>query len=115
MAGGCAAEPFFHEVYKRLAPYGITIETQAIQNRYFGECVTVGGLVTGGDLIDQLSGCDFGRALLVPRAMLKADEDVFLDGMTKKDVENALNTNILPIANGGELIETIFMETGENK
>ena len=115
MAGGVAAEPFFTELYKKLIPYGITIETQAIHNRYFGESVTVGGLVTGGDLVGQLSGRDFGEALLIPRAMLKADENVFLDGMTKQEAEQALNTAILPVATGEELVETIFGETGENE
>lgn len=115
MAGGTAAEPFFREVYRRLIPYGVTIETQAIQNRYFGESVTVGGLVTGGDLIEQLRGRDFGEALLIPRAMLKADENVFLDGMTKQEAEAALHTDIIPVATGEELIETIFEETGENE
>ena len=65
MAGGVSAEPFFRESYKKLIPFGITIDTRAIQNRYFGESVTVGGLVTGGDLIEQLKGENFGRALLI--------------------------------------------------
>ncbi len=115
MAGGVAAEPFCREAYQRLIPYGITIETQAIENHYFGDSVTVGGLVTGGDLIEQLKGRDFGEALLIPRAMLKADENVFLDGMSKQEVEKALNTTILPVATGEELVETIFEETGEKE
>ncbi len=115
MAGGVAAEPFCRKLYEKLVPYGVSIETQAIQNRYFGESVTVGGLVTGGDLIEQLRGRDFGEALLIPRAMLKADENVFLDGTTKREAEKILNTTIIPVATGGELVETIFGKTGENE
>ncbi|MCE5189089.1 MAG: DUF512 domain-containing protein [Eubacteriales bacterium] len=110
MAGGVSAEPFFRESYKRLLPFGITIETSAIRNRYFGESVTVGGLVTGGDLIDQLKGADFGRALLIPRAMLKADEEIFLDGVTREEAEEALGVRIIPVASGEDLVEIVFSE-----
>ena len=110
MAGGVSAEPFFRESYKQLLPYGIQIDTHAIQNRFFGESVTVGGLVTGGDLIDQLKGKDFGRALLIPRAMLKADEALFLDGVSLAEAENTLHTRILPVASGEDLIEILFSE-----
>jgi len=110
MAGGTSAHAFFQESYKQLLPYGITIDTRAIQNRYFGESVTVGGLITGGDLVDQLKGEDFGRALLIPRAMLKADEELFLDGMSKVKAETTLNTRIIPIATGEDLVELIFSE-----
>ena len=110
MAGGVSAEPFFRESYKQLSPYGITIETRAIKNRFFGENVTVGGLVTGGDLVEQLAGANFGTALLIPRAMLKADEDLFLDGMTIHQAEQALNTRIIPVSTGEDLVEIIFSE-----
>ena len=105
-----SAEPFFRESYQKLVPYGVTIETRAVRNRYFGENVTVGGLVTGGDLIEQLKGESFGRALLIPRAMLKADEEVFLDGVTREEAEAALNTRIIPVASGEDLVEIIFSE-----
>lgn len=110
MAGGVSAEPFFRESYQKLIPYGVSIETRAIRNRYFGESVTVGGLVTGGDLIDQLRGADFGRALLIPRAMLKADEEVFLDGVTKTEAEEALGVRIIPVASGEDLVEILYSE-----
>ena len=108
MAGGVSAEPFFRSSYKQLLAYGIQIDTRAIQNRFFGETVTVGGLITGDDLIEQLKGEDFGRALLIPRAMLKADEELFLDGVTLAQAEAALGTRILPVATGEDLIEIVF-------
>jgi NifB/MoaA-like Fe-S oxidoreductase len=95
-AGGTSAHGFFAQSYRQLMPYGVTIDTRAIKNRFFGESVTVGGLITGGDLVEQLMGADFGHALLIPRAMLKADEEIFLDGMTKAEAEAKLNTRIIP-------------------
>lgn len=108
MAGGVSAEPFFRKAYRALEPYGVFIETRAVVNRYFGESVTVGGLVTGGDLTEQLAGSDFGCALLIPRAMLKADESVFLDGMTLFEAERRLGTKIIPVSSGDDLIEIVF-------
>ncbi|MEZ4626904.1 MAG: DUF512 domain-containing protein [Eubacteriales bacterium] len=110
MAGGTSAHDFFAESYKQLIPYGITIDTRAIKNHFFGESVTVGGLVTGGDLVEQLKGVDFGRALLIPRAMLKADEELFLDGMHLSDAEKTLGTRIIPVSTGEDLVEIIFSE-----
>jgi len=110
VAGGTSAYDFFVESYKQLLPYGITLDLRAIKNRFFGESVTVGGLITGGDLVEQLKGEDFGRALLIPRAMLKADEELFLDGMSKAEAEAALKTRIIPVATGEDLVEIIFSE-----
>jgi NifB/MoaA-like Fe-S oxidoreductase len=55
-------------------------------------------------------GEDFGRALLIPRAMLKADEELFLDGMRKSEAEKKLGTRIIPVASGDHLVEIIFSE-----
>ena len=60
--------------------------------------------------MEQLRGEDFGRALLIPRAMLKADEELFLDGMRKSEAEEALGTRIIPVASGEDLVEIIFSE-----
>lgn len=108
MAGGKLAAPYFRKTYEALLPYGVTIDARAIENTYFGGEVTVAGLITGGDLVSQLVGADFGAGLLIPRCMLKADEDVFLDGMTLAEVENALQTKLLPVRSGEELIQTVF-------
>jgi putative radical SAM enzyme (TIGR03279 family) len=110
VAGGTSAQAFFAESYRQLLPYHITLDVRAIRNRFFGESVTVGGLITGGDLVEQLMGEDFGRALLIPRAMLKADEELFLDGMRKSEAEKKLGTRIIPVASGDHLVEIIFSE-----
>ncbi len=66
MAGGVSAHTFFTESYSQLLPYGISIDTRAIRNRFFGESVTVGGLVTGETLSSSSKAKTSRRALLIP-------------------------------------------------
>ena len=61
---------------------GIDIRVRAIENRFFGEKITVAGLVTGVDLAEQLGGEALGDRLLLPSAMLRHERDKFLDDMT---------------------------------
>ena len=84
-----------------------------IKNRFFGETVTVAGLTTGRDLTGQLLPLrdELGSRVLIPRSMLKADEDIFLDDMTLAEAESALGVPLIP--NGGEpdeLLECILYE-----
>lgn len=77
-----------------------------IINHFFGETITVTGLVTGGDLIEQLSGKDLGEALLLPSNMFRAGEEVFLDDVTRLDVENALGIPVHIVeVDGGSFVE----------
>lgn len=69
----------------------VKINTEKIINNFFGETITVAGLITAGDLINQLKGKNLGDELIIPKVMLKADEPVFLDDLTVSDVEKALN------------------------
>ena len=65
---------------------GLTIVPVAVENRLFGESVTVSGLVTGNDIVEALAGVDIGRALLVPDVMLKEGEGVFLDDVSLEEL-----------------------------
>jgi len=67
----------------------------AIRNDFFGETVTVAGLVTGGDLIAQLTGRDLGERLLIPSCMLRHGENVFLDDLTTDDVSARLGVPVV--------------------
>ncbi|MCI8422114.1 MAG: DUF512 domain-containing protein [Lawsonibacter sp.] len=79
-----------------------------IRNRFFGETITVAGLVTGGDLIGQLQGQSLGQRLLIPASMLRAGENVFLDDVTTDDVEQALGVPVIPVPQDGyELLDAI--------
>lgn len=77
---------------------GVAIDVRPIRNRYFGEQVTVTGLLTGQDLIEQLSGQDLGAAVLLPEVMLKNDDDIFLDDLSLEELEDRLQVPILKIA-----------------
>ncbi len=79
----------------------VTVQVIPILNRFFGETITVTGLITAGDLIDQLKDKDLGDELLISKQMLKADEPIFLDDMHLDDVKAALNIKITPTANDG--------------
>lgn len=89
-------------------------EVVAIQNKFFGETVTVSGLITGKDLIDGLKGKIIGEALIIPSNMLRAETDVFLDDVTVSDVEKALNTKVLVSLNGYDLAEKIAGVSGND-
>ena len=110
IAGGTAAYPFLSELYRSLSPFGITIDIHPIPNRWFGGNVHVAGLVTGSDLIAELTGKNLSDPLLIPKNMLREQEDVFLDGMTLRDVETALGVSIRPFSDGTELISYLFKE-----
>lgn len=87
----------------------ITINTRAIKNNFFGGGVNVSGLVTGGDLIDQLRDDDLGDRLIIPSSMLRFENDLFLDDVSTDDVEQKLNITLVPINNNGnDLVEAVI-------
>lgn len=87
----------------------ITINTRAIKNNFFGGGVNVSGLVTGGDLIDQLRGDDLGDRLIIPSSMLRFENDLFLDDVSTDDVELELGVTLVPVNNNGnDLVEAVI-------
>lgn len=80
-----------------------------IRNDFFGDTITVTGLITAQDLIAQLNGIDLGENLLLSQAMVRRDSDVFLDDLTIDDVEKALNVKIRTTPSDGyELLDAIM-------
>ena len=87
----------------------ITINTRSIKNNFFGGGVNVSGLVTGGDLIDQLRGDDLGDRLIIPSSMLRFENDLFLDDVSTDDVERKLGVTLVPVNNNGnDLVEAVI-------
>lgn len=80
-----------------------------IVNDFFGEMITVSGLLTGQDLIRQLQGKELGNCLLIPANMVKSDADIFLDDVTKEDAEKALQVPLVIVKSSGyELVRQLL-------
>ena len=77
------------------------IDVYAVENDFFGHNITVTGLITGGDIINQLKGRDLGEQLLISESALRRSEDVFLDNTTVGDVEKALGVEVRVVPNDG--------------
>lgn len=92
---GVSAYPVLKDVIEEMeVRYGCILQLVAIPNTFFGGAVTVAGLVTGGDILSQLSGLDPGQKVLLPRVMLRRGEAVFLDDMTLTELERALKVPV---------------------
>ncbi len=89
----------------------VSFNVYTIRNDFFGENITVAGLITGRDIISQLKGAKLGKYLLIPDCMMKADEDIFLDNTTLADLESTLQvkTHIVK-SNGLDLVDFIMKE-----
>ena len=79
-----------------------TIHVYPIVNHFFGEQITVAGLITGQDLIAQLKGKPLGKRLLLPECMFRSGEEVFLDDLTRQDVQNALQVQVDIVKSSGQ-------------
>ena len=87
---------------------GIKINVYPVENKFFGETVTVAGLLTGHDIINSLLGKDLGEELFFPTVMLKADEDIFLDNITPEYISEVLGVKVTPVyVSGKDLVEKV--------
>ncbi len=111
VATGAAAYEHIRALADRLTARvsGLEIRVHRIVNRFFGESVTVAGLLTGKDVCEQLIGKDLGDELLFPAVMLKADEDVFLDDMTPRELSRRLGVPVKPSKNDGYELVKAFL------
>ena len=102
-ACGVSVAPYLKMLFQKLERYGVTITTHAISNGYFGETVTVSGLVTAKDLVQSIPKVKTSDTLLIPHTMMREGAPVFLDGMTRDELEQALKMRVIPLcANDGE-------------
>ena len=88
---------------------GRNVHVYPIRNDFFGESITVAGLITGQDLIAQLKDKTLGDRLLLPAVMFKSGEEVFLDDITKTQAEDALQIPINIVKSSGyDLVDAIL-------
>ena len=112
-ATGKLAYPYIRRMAERIEERypGVKIHVYCTRNDFFGERITVSGLITGGDIIAQLKGKRLGSRLLLPCNMLKADEDVFLDDLTVKEVSDALQVSVdIVKSSGQDLVDAMLGE-----
>ncbi|MBE6717781.1 MAG: DUF512 domain-containing protein [Ruminococcaceae bacterium] len=104
VATGNAAYKFICSLTERLEERfkGLEIKVYNIDNDFFGHNITVAGLVTGIDLINQLKDKSLGSTLYIPRTMLESEGKLFLDSMSIDEVSAKLNVKIETITNDGE-------------
>lgn len=111
MTVGSEAYRFISELVKKAEDKwkNIKVNVCMIRNDFFGDTITVTGLITAGDIIAQLKGRELGDELLISTNMLMRDSDIFLDDLTVKDVEKALGINVRAVGNDGyELLDAIL-------
>ena len=80
---------------------GLSANVVKVENRLFGDKITVAGLICGEDFYNALKDADLGDELLIPAVSLRREGDMFLDDMTIKTLSQRLNIKVTPVANDG--------------
>ena len=116
IATGKAAAPSLKKHMQKIREKypNVQAEVVTIINYFFGESITVSGLITGKDLMEQLEGRDLGDCLLLPCNMLRSGKNVFLDDVTVEEVEERLKTPVQIIDEpGSDLVKAVVEENQE--
>ncbi len=111
IATGLLAAPYMEELVKRFCRQfpERTVCIYPIENHFFGERITVSGLLTGQDILEQLRGKPLGERLLLPCNLLRREEQDFLDDMTLAELESTLQVPITIVeSNGRHLLESLL-------
>lgn len=113
IATGELAAPYLREhaasIQKKYP--GVEVQVITVKNEFFGGKITVAGLITGQDLVNQLRGKDLGEELLLTTNMLKSDEPVFLDDMTVEQLQTALQIKVSIVeSSGNDFVNCILNE-----
>jgi putative radical SAM enzyme (TIGR03279 family) len=110
---GNAVEKAFQPILERLnSVAGLQVEMHALNSHYWGQNITVTGLLTGHDLLLNLQGQNLDNGILLPSIMLKHGESVFLDDISVEELARKLKTQIFVVAGVEELIKTCIQPLG---
>lgn len=111
---GNAVEKAFQPILERLnSVEGLEVNMRALCSDYWGQTISVTGLLTGHDLLLNLKGQDLGDGILLPNVMLKNGELVFLDDMSIEELASKLNTKIIPVGGVEDLIKTCIFNVAQ--
>lgn len=113
VATGELAAPYIKNVVEKLNEKypNIKVHIYTIRNDFFGERITVAGLLTGQDLIAQLTDKNLGQKLLLSSNLLRSGECVFLDDVTVEEVERALQTGVSIVKSSGrDFVHAVLLE-----
>lgn len=117
MATGLLAAPFLEKHMARIQEKfpNVRMKVKPVINHFFGENITVSGLITGTDLREQLKECEIGEKLLLPCSMLRDGEDVFLDDVTARELAEELGVEIVVVDSGGDDLVMSVIQPPEHK
>ena len=113
IATGALAYPYILEMSEKLMALlpGLTIHVYEIINHFFGEMITVAGLLTGQDIISQLKDKPLGERLLLSQSMLRSGEEVFLDDVTVAEMEKTLQVKVDIVKSSGyDFVEAVLQD-----
>lgn len=116
IATGRLAYPYIRRMAEEMMEDfpGLNIHVYAIRNDFFGELITVSGLLTGQDILAQLREKPLGSRLLLPQNVLRSGETVFLDDLTVADMEKALQVKINIVKSSGyDFIDAVLGKGGQ--
>ena len=101
IACGTSVAPLMKQFLDEHPISGVSVRICAVTNRFFGDSVTVSGLITGQDLVYRMKN-EKCSAILITECMLRSGEEVFLDDMTLTEVKRALGVSVIPVGRNGE-------------
>ena len=112
VATGTDAYPYIRRIFEKIGEiYSVEAAVYAVENLFFGNSVTVAGLLTGRDVCDALKGKPLGDVLLLPESMMRENEELFLDGMTLEQMKKELGAEILRVpVDGYALVEALTQQ-----
>lgn len=111
IATGKLAAPYIRRCTDQITSRypNVQVEVIAITNRFFGEKITVSGLITGQDLREQLKDRELGERLLIPCNMLRSGENIFLDDITIEELSRELHREIIAVEEAGaDLVSAVL-------
>lgn len=115
IATGAAAYPLMCRLAEQCSrQLGVTLEVVRVENRFFGERITVAGLLTGQDLLSALKGRALGDVVYVSRSTQRAGEEIFLDDMKLSHLARALGVPVRTLPNDGPAFVAALCRGKEN-